>query len=52
MPLPTPNKGEKQDKFLGRCMSNEAMKKEFPNGKQRLGVCFSQFRKNKKFGEK
>jgi HK97 family phage prohead protease len=45
MPLPTPNKGEKQDEFMNRCMSNETMKSDFPDNKQRLAVCFSQAKK-------
>ena len=52
MPLISPDKGEQQKEFLSRCMVDKSMKKEFPESKQRLGVCFSQFRKNKKFGEK
>jgi hypothetical protein len=48
MPLPTPSAGEDQNKFISRCMSSEAMKKEFPEHKQRTAVCFSQWRKGKK----
>jgi hypothetical protein len=54
MPIPIPNKGEDQNKFIGRCIN--AIKEEFndpnktkeENNKQRVGVCFSQWRKNKK----
>jgi len=46
MPLPTPNKGEERDDFVSRCMSNDTMKSEFPDQKQRLAVCFSQWRKS------
>lgn len=45
MPIPTPHKGEKQDDFMHRCMSNEVMKKEFPENKQRVAVCMSKWRK-------
>ena len=45
--LPTPRKNEKQDAFVSRCMSNAEAKREFPEQKQRLAVCFSQFRKKK-----
>lgn len=45
MPLPTPRKGEKQDEFISRCMSDETAKREFPNNKQRQAVCFSQWRR-------
>jgi len=47
MPLITPKPNESQNKFISRCMSNETMKKEFPDQKQRTAVCFSQFRKKK-----
>jgi len=49
MPLPKPKDGEKQDDFIKRCMSSEAMKKEFPDSDQRLAVCFQKWRdKDKK----
>ena len=48
MPLPSPSEGEDKDKFVERCMSNATMKKDFPDNKQRLAVCFSQFKKGKK----
>lgn len=44
MPLPKPNKDEKEKDFISRCMSNETMKKEYPDGKQRVAVCYSQFK--------
>lgn len=53
MPLPTPNKDEKQDAFMGRCMSfMHEENKNKPEGKKReqkqmVAICFSQF-KNKK----
>ncbi len=45
MPLPVPNSGESQDEFISRCMSNESMKEEFPDSKQRYAVCQSQHEK-------
>jgi len=45
MPLPTVSKGEEQDDFISRCMSSEVMKKEYSEQKQRLAVCYSQFRR-------
>lgn len=45
MPLPEPNKEEKQAQFISRCMSNDTMKKDFPDQTQRTGVCFSQWKK-------
>jgi hypothetical protein len=48
MPLPTPRAGQSQSDWIKSCMSNRTMKKEFPDNKQRLGVCYSQWkRKNK-----
>lgn len=44
MPLPTPKEGETQDEFIDRCMSNELMKQDFPNTKQRFAVCIKQFK--------
>ncbi|MHA1383233.1 MAG: DUF6582 domain-containing protein [Candidatus Helarchaeota archaeon] len=49
MPLPIPHKGEEQNKFISRCMSDETMKREFPDQKQRTAVCYSQWRRNKHF---
>jgi hypothetical protein len=47
MPIPSPKKSEKQDDFVSRCMGDETMNKEFPDQKQRAGVCYSQFKKAK-----
>lgn len=44
MPLPTPNENEQKDDFMSRCMSSEAIK-EFDDQKQRIAVCYSQWRK-------
>jgi len=49
MPIPKPNTGEDKDKFINRCMSNDVMKKEFPDITQRLAVCAAQIRRR---GEK
>lgn len=45
MPEPKPRKGEKEGKFMGRCMSDDVMKKEYPKNVQRLAVCFGSWRK-------
>lgn len=46
MPIPKPKKNkEDRNKFISRCMGNANMKKEFPDIKQRLGVCYSRWRK-------
>ena len=47
MPLPSPEKNQKQNEFVSSCMSDETMRKEFPNSKQRAAVCYSQFSKKK-----
>jgi signal peptide peptidase SppA len=51
MPLPRPNKGEPEKKFIGRCMANPTMKREYPDQKQRTAVCYSQWRKSKSRSE-
>jgi len=49
MPLPKPKDDESQDEWIDRCMSNDAMKDEFPDDDQRLAVCFQKWRdKDKK----
>jgi len=45
MPLPTPRKLQDSKAFIASCMSSKVMKREFPNYKQRLAVCFSRLRK-------
>jgi len=47
MPLPTPSEGQSEDDFIASCMSSDTMQKEFPDRKQRLAVCYSQFRKKR-----
>ena len=45
MPLPNPNKNEEQNDFISRCVSDDVMKKEFKDNKQRLAVCYSLFKR-------
>lgn len=45
MPLPTPRSGENQNEFVGRCMGDDEAKRDFPDQKIRLGVCFGRFRR-------
>jgi len=45
MPLPKKKKYEREDKFISRCVSNETMKDDFENIKQRLAVCYNIFRR-------
>jgi hypothetical protein len=47
MPLPNPRKGQDQNAFMSKCMGDETIKKEFPNQKQRIAVCLSQFKRKK-----
>jgi hypothetical protein len=44
MPLPEPRRDEKESEFIDRCMASEAAQ-EFKDEKQRLAVCYSQFKK-------
>lgn len=47
MPIPKPEKNENKDKFVARCMSNETMKKDYPNTNQRIAICLGQTRRSK-----
>lgn len=47
MPLPSPKKNEKQGDFISRCAGNETMNKDFKDTKQRVAVCYSQWKKAK-----
>ena len=41
--MPTPKAEESESDFVGRCMETEIMVKDFPEVKQRVAVCHSQF---------
>jgi hypothetical protein len=41
MPLPNRRKDETRENFISRCMSNETVKKEYPDQQQRVAVCLS-----------
>lgn len=47
MPLPEPRDDEEEGEFVSRCMDSDAAK-EFKDDKQRLAVCYSQYRDRKK----
>lgn len=47
MPIPLPEQNENRQKFINRCMSNETMKKDYPNAQQRIAVCLGQTKKSK-----
>jgi hypothetical protein len=42
MPIPSKKPNENKQKFVSRCMSNETMKKEYPDSKQRVAICLGQ----------
>ena len=44
--MPQPNKNEKKDDFIQRCMSDEESIKSFPDEKQRYAVCNSKWNKH------
>ena len=48
MPLPSKRKNEKQSEFMSRCMSDDIMKKEYKDNKQRVAVCLTQYRARRK----
>ncbi len=50
MPIPSRKPNEDQNKFVSRCMSNETMKKEYPDSKQRVAICLGQTKKKSKGG--
>lgn len=52
MPIPTPGQDETKDEFIERCMSDETMKEEYPDGDQRLAVCMTQWDERQERGEK
>jgi len=51
MPLMSPKKTEKQKEFVSRCAGDSSMLKEFPDQKQRISVCYSQFKRKAKASE-
>jgi hypothetical protein len=42
MPIPKPDKDEKTQNFIARCMSNETMTTEYKDNGQRYAICISQ----------
>ena len=48
MPIPKPTNTEEQSAFVSRCMSDDIMKKEYKDNKQRVAVCLTQYRTRKK----
>ena len=49
MPIPKPNKEERQKDFISRCMADQTMIKDYPNTNQRAAVCYQALKdRNKK----
>jgi len=47
MPIPSRKQNEDKNSFISRCMSNDTMKKEYPDNKQRVAICLGQTKKTK-----
>lgn len=48
IPLPKPKPNEKKKDFIERCVTSDIMRKEYPNVKQRVAVCHSIWKREKK----
>ena len=48
MPIPSKKDNEDNQEFISRCMSNDTMKKDYPDTKQRIAICLGQTRKEGK----
>ena len=49
MPIPNPQKDEKQKDFISRCMGDAVMVREYKDGKQRAAICMGAWQdRNKK----
>ena len=46
MPIPNPKPKEKQNEFISRCM--EALKEDDIPNKQKVAICYTQYRRAKK----
>lgn len=46
MPILKPVKDEKQEDFISRCIGDDTMKTEDPDGKQRAAICYNQWKSN------
>ena len=42
--MPSPQKNERQNDFIQRCMSSEESKRSFPKTDQRVAFCHSQWK--------
>jgi len=48
MPLPKPSKKETEQEFVSRCMGDDMVIKEYKDQKQRVAICYSQFKMREK----
>ena len=48
MPIPSPKPNEDKNAFVSRCMSDETMKKDYEDSKQRIAVCLGQTKRKSK----
>lgn len=49
--MPAPKKGESQDKYIQRCMSDSEMNSKHPDQKQRYAICMSMFKSKAYFDQ-
>ena len=47
MPLPKPKNKEKRSDFISRCVSQVAKDPKFKDNKQRVAICYTQFKEAK-----
>lgn len=51
MPIPKPKPTETNKEFIERCMSDDIMKTEYKNEKQRLAICSTRLKIQKSKGK-
>jgi len=47
MPIPKPEKNEKQADFIKRCVTDKVMETEYKKKDQRLAICYNQWRNHR-----
>lgn len=48
MPIPSPRKNQKKEKFIESCMGNPTMNEDYKNNSQRYAICLSQWERRSK----
>lgn len=48
MPIPKPRNSENRDDFIGRCMGDDTMMRDFTSQAQRFAVCLSSWERRGK----